>query len=153
MPLAAKKPCRHPGCSALVSESGYCATHKKAVQAAQDKQRGSAHQRGYGYRWQQASAGFLLKNKYCMCDRHKVVSERYMLLDAHALNDGVMPDGWMAFMARNPPTRAEVVDHIIPHRGDMKLFWQRSNWQAMSKSCHDAKTAKEDGGFGRGGGI
>jgi 5-methylcytosine-specific restriction protein A len=43
---------------------------------------------------------------------------------------------------------ASVVDHIVPHRGDMALFWDRSNWQAMSKLCHDRKTARENGGFG-----
>jgi 5-methylcytosine-specific restriction protein A len=30
----------------------------------------------------------------------------------------------------------------------MKLFWDRANWRAMSKQCHDRKTAREDGGFG-----
>lgn len=43
---------------------------------------------------------------------------------------------------------ATVVDHVIPHRGDMKLFWDQKNWQALCKSCHDRKTAAEDGGFG-----
>ncbi|MBL4837383.1 MAG: HNH endonuclease [Kordiimonadaceae bacterium] len=42
-----------------------------------------------------------------------------------------------------------VVDHKTPHRGDMVLFWDRDNWQGMAKPCHDSKTAKEDGGFGR----
>ena len=31
---------------------------------------------------------------------------------------------------------ATVVDHITPHRGDMKLFWSRSNWQALCRPCH-----------------
>jgi len=44
---------------------------------------------------------------------------------------------------------AEVVDHIIPHRGDMKLFWDRNNWQGLTKADHDCKTALEDSGFGR----
>lgn len=30
----------------------------------------------------------------------------------------------------------------------MKLFWDRTNWRGMAKVCHDAKTAREDGGFG-----
>jgi len=38
--------------------------------------------------------------------------------------------------------KATVVDHIIPHRGDMKLFWDKSNWQPLCKKCHDAKTAR-----------
>jgi 5-methylcytosine-specific restriction enzyme A len=45
---------------------------------------------------------------------------------------------------------ATVVDHIIPHKGDMNLFWDRNNWQPLCKTCHDRKTATEDGGFGRG---
>ncbi|WP_305954200.1 HNH endonuclease signature motif containing protein [Paenibacillus sp. FSL H8-0259] len=44
---------------------------------------------------------------------------------------------------------ATVVDHIIPHKGDDKLFWRRSNWQPLCASCHGEKTVKEDGGFGR----
>ncbi|MBO4169685.1 HNH endonuclease [Cereibacter azotoformans] len=43
---------------------------------------------------------------------------------------------------------ATVVDHVVPHKGDQKLFWQRSNWQPMCKPCHDRKTVREDGGFG-----
>jgi len=43
---------------------------------------------------------------------------------------------------------AALVDHIIPHRGNEALFWKYSNLQPMCKQCHDAKTAKEDGGFG-----
>lgn len=31
---------------------------------------------------------------------------------------------------------ATVVDHIIPHRGDQKLFWDRSNWQPLCARCH-----------------
>lgn len=42
---------------------------------------------------------------------------------------------------------SEVVDHIIPHRGDMELFWATWNWQCVTKAAHDEKTAKFDGGF------
>jgi len=44
---------------------------------------------------------------------------------------------------------AEVVDHVIPHKGSYELFWDPNNHQAMSKRHHDRKTALEDGGFGR----
>ena len=40
--------------------------------------------------------------------------------------------------------RATVVDHIVPHRGDQKLFWDQNNWQPLCKSCHDKKTLTED---------
>lgn len=33
---------------------------------------------------------------------------------------------------------ANVVDHIVPHRGDMRLFWDRKNWQPLNKHCHDS---------------
>ena len=39
---------------------------------------------------------------------------------------------------------ATVVDHITPHRGDAKLFWDEKNWQPLCKSCHDHKTMTED---------
>lgn len=29
-----------------------------------------------------------------------------------------------------------VVDHIMPHRGNMRLFWSRANWQALCGTCH-----------------
>lgn len=43
---------------------------------------------------------------------------------------------------------ATVVDHVVPHKGDKRLFWDRSNWQPLCASCHGRKTASEDGGFG-----
>lgn len=40
-------------------------------------------------------------------------------------------------------TPAGVVDHIQPHRGNLDLFWDQGNWQALCKKCHDTKTASE----------
>jgi len=39
-------------------------------------------------------------------------------------------------------TAADVVDHVIPHRGNEDRFWNVRNWQALCKSCHDAKTLR-----------
>ena len=34
---------------------------------------------------------------------------------------------------------ADMVDHILPHRGDQRLFWNRANWQPMASSpCHSS---------------
>ena len=40
-------------------------------------------------------------------------------------------------------TRATVVDHIVPHRGDWEKFIDPANHQSLCKSCHDRKTARE----------
>lgn len=90
-----------------------------------DRQRESSTVRGYGYRWQQASKQFLRLHPLCQCEECK---------------EGLLQ--------LRPST---VVDHKVPHRGDLRLMWDQSNWQAMAKTCHDKKTAREDGGFGRGG--
>jgi len=52
-------------------------------------------------------------------------------------------------------TLATIVDHVIPHRGDERLFWDETNWQPLCKACHDgAKRAMErDGRAARGGHI
>ena len=73
-----------------------------------DEQRGSSAQRGYGYKWQKAREAYLRKHPICFnCSRKGLV------------------------------VAAIVVDHIKPHKGDMVLFWDSSNWQPLCKQCHD----------------
>lgn len=31
---------------------------------------------------------------------------------------------------------ADTVHHVIEHKGDWKLFWDKSNWVAICSSCH-----------------
>jgi len=86
-----------------------------------DRYRGTAHERGYTSVWNRESKQFLKENPLCVyCLKEKKVVE------------------------------SKVTDHIIPHKGNMDLFWDRNNWQALCKRCHDMKTVREDGGFGRG---
>ena len=40
-------------------------------------------------------------------------------------------------------TRATVVDHVKPHRGDWLLFIDPANHQSRGKHHHDQKTARE----------
>ena len=75
----------------------------------------SAFARGYNRQWQKASKAFL--NAHPLCEKCKAEG-RY--------------------------TKATVADHIIPHRGNRELFWNRDNWQALCKHCHDVKTMTED---------
>ncbi len=46
-----------------------------------------------------------------------------------------------------PAPNSPVVDHIRPHRGDEKLFWDIDNLQSVSKAYHDGdKQRIEKGG-------
>lgn len=93
----------------------YCRVHLPERKARMETR--GANARGYTYKWQKASKDYLKKHPLC------------------------------AECARKTPPRFEkatVVDHIIPHKGDKKLFWDRENWQPLCKQCHDRKTARED---------
>lgn len=39
---------------------------------------------------------------------------------------------------------AGVVDHIVPHKGDQALFWDRTNWQALCVRCHSGAKQSEE---------
>jgi 5-methylcytosine-specific restriction enzyme A len=34
------------------------------------------------------------------------------------------------------------VDHVVPHRGDLELFWNEENWSALCDQHHKSKTAR-----------
>lgn len=122
MGLSAPKPCTYPGCGVLVRDgTSRCQRHVHLARKQVDRDRGGSSKRLYDYRWQKARRQFLTEHPLCECDE--------------CFGTGrVMASG--------------VVDHKIPHKGDPVLFWDQSNWCAMSKLCHDKKTASEDGGFG-----
>jgi 5-methylcytosine-specific restriction protein A len=121
MPSKPKHPCNYPGCPEL-AVTRYCDKHTQITAKQYNEQRGSATARGYDSRWQKARKVYLAKHPLCECNECKT-------------------------MGRLLP--ATVVDHIIPHKGNKGLFWDQANWQAMSKKCHDRKTAREDGRWGR----
>lgn len=82
--------------------------------------RATAAERGYGSRWQRARLTFLNDHPLCVrCEAKGLVTE------------------------------ATVVDHVTPHKGDQGLFWDEANWQSLCETCHNQKTANEDGAFGR----
>lgn len=39
---------------------------------------------------------------------------------------------------------ATVVDHIKPHKGDERLFWDRSNWQPLCARHHNRDKQREE---------
>lgn len=42
---------------------------------------------------------------------------------------------------------ATVVDHIKPHKGDVKLFRDRNNLQSLCKHCHDSWKQRVENGL------
>lgn len=78
------------------------------------ERRDSANTRGYNKRWQKASKQYLALNPLCVyCGKRGIV------------------------------TAATCVDHIIPHKGDNRLFWDQSNWAASCIPCNSRKGDKE----------
>ncbi|MFH0904923.1 MAG: HNH endonuclease signature motif containing protein [Methanobacteriota archaeon] len=114
MPNKPLKPCSQHGCKKLVTDV-YCDAHQIASVRAYDSERGSPSARGYNRRWVNARAVYL--HAHPLCEECKKV---------------------------NRITKAECVDHIIPHQGDAVLFWDSvRNWQALCNRCHSSKTMRE----------
>ena len=125
MPNLPKRYCSQPGCSNLVAASKWlCFVHwKQIVRAAQqkaDSKRPNANARGYDKkRWRPMRSTHLAKNPLCA-----------------------------ACQSQGRVTEATEVDHIRPHKGNVKLLYDPNNLQSLCKPCHSHKTATEDGGFG-----
>lgn len=47
-------------------------------------------------------------------------------------------------IGKHPAGNSPVVDHIRPHRGDERLFWDESNLQCVSKNYHDSQKQREE---------
>lgn len=71
--------------------------------------RKSAAKRGYNRRWQAYRERYLREHPLCVMH----------------LQLGQIAE-------------ATVVDHILPHKGDHKLFWDPKNHQSLCKTCHDS---------------
>lgn len=78
-----------------------------------DRRRGSARARGYDGKWDREAAAYRDRNPLCL----------YCEIGAFGEEPRV--------------SASECVDHLIPHRGDRKLFWDRKNWVASCRTCHD----------------
>lgn len=77
--------------------------------------RKSAALRGYGHKWRVAREIYLRSNPLCVMCR-----------------------------AEGHVVAAALVDHKIPHRGNMVLFWDRENWQSLCVTHHSShKQAQE----------
>ena len=118
MPRSLPTPCSNNVCKNICHDL-YCDECRPKQRKNLDRNRGTAHQRGYTSRWARYAKQYRIQNPLCV----RCSSE-------------------------NELGPADVVDHIIPHNGDQELFWDPKNHQSLCKPHHDVKTASEDGGFG-----
>ena len=79
----------------------------------------SSSERGYGWAWKKARDAYLREHPLCVYCQ-----------------------------AMTPPklTAANVVDHSVPHRGDVEIFWDQSRWQSLCKPHHDSDAQIRDKG-------
>jgi len=96
-----------------------CGCRQRARRQA-DRERPNAARRGYGRRWREYVSRYRRDHPLCVL----------CLAEEHL-----------------EPTAC--VDHIVPVSGpDDPLFWDEANHEALCRTCHARKTAREDGGFG-----
>jgi len=120
VPLLPSRSCKTIGCGGIAEPDGFC-VHCHTIGKARDP-RPSARERGYDESWRVYSKRYLSEHFFCVdpFNRHPLIK-----------------------------LQSEVVDHIIPHRGNRGVFWDKKNHQPLCTSCHNFKTATYDGGFGR----
>jgi 5-methylcytosine-specific restriction protein A len=78
------------------------------INADADARRGSARDRGYSPAFDRASQDFKFAHPLC--------------LGCEAIGRVVS---------------TEVTDHVVPHKGDMTVFWDRRRWQPACRFHHD----------------
>lgn len=97
------------GCGYRIASSERCPC-ERARKADIDRRRPSARARGYSAEWDRAAKAYL---------------------QAHP---------WCVFCAEfGQRTKAAIVDHIKPHRGDPVRFWDQGNWQGLCTGHHNGR--------------
>ncbi len=116
------KPCCKAGCRhfALPGKS-MCQEHYDAWMKIQQAKRNAHRDSIEPYRQQSQERGYN--------NRWRKARKQYLL--EHPI----------CAMCGQPATD---VDHIVPHKGDMELFWDTENWQPLCHKCHSKKTWYED---------
>lgn len=116
MPRSAPTPCRYPGCMAVLSNPGYCDSHRGLVHRDYGRMRRSFDKEVGFYQssnWRRLRANFLRLHPLCRS----------------CANQG-------------RTVAAVVVDHVLPIKdGGTRL--DTANLQALCVSCHNRKTAAE----------
>jgi 5-methylcytosine-specific restriction protein A len=117
-------PHRCASCRQLVT--GSCPTCSRAI----DTRRGTAHARGYSYRWSLYSKRWLAHRPLCGQQQNGVLSGAFG--SQCAATDRVQ--------------RARCVDHIQPAALCPDRFWDPSNHQSLCGPCNRRKGQHTSGG-------
>ena len=75
-------------------------------QRDQQRWRGTSASRGYDSRWRRARERHFAAYPLCVCCE-----------------------------AQGRVSPARILDHVIPHKGDSRLFWDPHNWQGLCDWC------------------
>ena len=121
MPTAPPRQCATPQCGGLAYGGPRCEKCRRAYIRALDRERAPAHERGYDWKWRKYSKQRLKLHPWCV-DPYQRHGGRKVL--------------------------ATCTDHVIPHKGDMALFWDPENHQSLCHRCNSMKAALEEGRFG-----
>lgn len=120
VPTAPLHPCAVPHCPTLLPRGvSRCPQHRRQ----QEQARGSFRERGYTAKWDVAARRF--RREFPLC--------------------GMRPNGLAPVMSKchdeHRLTPAYQTDHVVPHRGDQTLFWDRDgNWQSLCRECGARKS-------------
>ena len=108
MPTRPKRPCTHPGCPELVTDSSRCPTYTVAYTRGRDKRRGTKTARGYDSAWRSVREQALRRDNY-LCQR---------------------------CLAEERVTPSTEVDHVIPiSRGGLPRNLSATGPSSHTSSC------------------
>lgn len=120
MPTKAMRPCAAPGCATLVSDGRFCPAHKRGQDAARDRVRGTAAERGYGNDWRKLRMVVLQSDPLC-ADPYNLHCEAGQVVIATE------------------------VDHITPKEyGGQNML---ENLQPLCRYCHQRKHSGEGNAY------
>ena len=126
-----KKCCAHPGCSRLIEVgASYCPAHANVAKRDRDRSVDQVRAAKPWRKWYSRAAWRGPKGRRTLQLRREPLCQMCPT-DSRRL--------------------AEVVDHVVPHRGDYGLFWF-GDLQSLCKACHDGKKQRAErrgGGAGK----
>jgi 5-methylcytosine-specific restriction protein A len=143
VPSLAKRPCSYIGCSKLV-DSGRCPDHQQQIQ----KLRGKTAERGYGKTHRNLRVLCFIRDQWkcvdCGWEPELVVVFRDAQMSAPTTPQ-ILEDLRLAYAQGKRHLHA---DHEIPIEERPDLQSDLDNYRTRCDHCHNAKTAREDGGYG-----